>query len=114
MLDCAPMAEMPTQTWCEESHVQIGDKLLVFRIEHALSRNDISWQTDTDNFHYCLEHQQDQMSQWWVRRGVIGESACEGRYRTCRDDWTIAVARSQGIQAIRCGRREETHCASES
>ncbi len=45
-----------TQTRREQSHVQIRHELLFVGIEHALPRNNISWQTDTYHFHHSLEY----------------------------------------------------------
>jgi hypothetical protein len=56
-----------TQTWSEEHHIQVSEKLLRFCIEHALPGDNVARQTDADDLQHGLEHEQSQVAK--VRMG---------------------------------------------
>lgn len=60
-----------TETWCEEHDIEVREKLLLVCIEMAQSCNDVSWQTDANNLHNCLEDEQYQVADRRMRFGWL-------------------------------------------
>lgn len=56
-----------TQAWREQHHIQVGQKLLLFGVKVAETRDDVSRQTDTDYFEDGLKDQEAKMPQRRMR-----------------------------------------------
>lgn len=97
-----------TQTWCEQSHVQVRHEFLLVGIEHALSCDDVTRQTNAHNLHHSLEDEEDQMSQWRMRIMIVYHARREeGEVRRGGDG--RAIVASNCVETVRRGVGEETH-----
>ena len=56
-----------TQTWREQCNIQVGDKLLLLSIKHALPSDDIARHADTDDLEHRLEDEEYEMTEIRVR-----------------------------------------------
>lgn len=56
-----------TQTWREQCNIQVGDKLLLLSIKHALSSDDIARHADADDLEHRLEDEEYEMTEIRVR-----------------------------------------------
>lgn len=91
-----------TQTWREEHHIQIRHKLLLLRIEHALSCDDIARHADADDLQDGLEDEENEVAKIGFSLIVHHDRLLEsiespGRKRPADDgsDAIIAICESE-------------------
>ena len=102
----APTTIAHTQAWCEKSDVQIRYELLLVGIEHALSCDNITWQTNAHDLHHRLEDEEDEVSQWRMRIMVVADRE-EGEIRGGGDG--RAIVASNCIETVGSRICEEAH-----
>jgi hypothetical protein len=66
-----------TQARCEELGVEICQKLLTVCVELAHSRDNIAWQTDTDDLHDSLKNEQCKVGKVGMRAVLVLEDLDE-------------------------------------
>lgn len=50
-----------TQTRRKQHNIQVGEELLLVRVEVAQSGDDVTRQTNADYFQYCSKNEHDEM-----------------------------------------------------